>query len=792
VSVLSFEGGAQIVYKPRNIDVEQRWNEILAWLAARGAPVDLRGLRTLPRAEHGWVELARSGPCASAADFPRFYRRAGALLCLVHLLAGNDCHRENLIAVGEYPVLIDVETLMHPAAPPEASDDDARARLTRELEHSVLGTAMLPHWSPMPSGGGYESGGIGPGGRLQTTIEARVPQGRNTDEVTHTTQRIELGATSNVPFADEVFAVAEEHIDALVDGFESTARFVLEHRAALLDPDGPVQAFAGVRVRVLMRGTPVYARTGERALAPDALRSGAPRSIALDSLARPLTSQSFPPDAEAAAWRMVEHERAALERLDIPRFEVRADQSAAEWRPHWSCSGLELARGRIAGLDEQHIARQLGLIRASFEARSAARDLPTPMRSRAHASDHAATDDELRSAAEHITARVKALATRGADDTAIWLTADVMEDSGAYRLRPMSSNLYSGTAGVGLFLAAASVLLDDRDARELALAAVRSTRLALARGPLLHASLPIGGVMGIASTAYALAWMGRLLDDASLLDDAVTILDAIDERSIEADRYHDLAGGSAGAILVLLAVQELRPDRDFIALAHRCGERLLATRIGEPASWATPTGVRLSGLAHGASGVAWALHRLSEHSHDPRFAAAADEALDFERTLFHPNRRNWQDVRPDVPPGEPFFMNSWCNGAAGIGMVRLRQPAHAHRRDEELAAALHTTCRHGFGQLDHFCCGNVGRAELLLDAGRRLGDDQLIVQSRRVLASMCRRAEQRGAWALAGRPHPGAEHAGLFRGLSGLGWHFLRQLAPDRLPAMGVLEGLPS
>lgn len=790
VSVLSFAGAAQIVYKPRNIDVEQRWTELLDWLAARGAPIDLRSLRVLARADHGWVELARAGPCASAAGFPRFYRRAGALLCLVHLLAGNDCHRENLIAVGEHPVLIDVETLMHPATPPESSDDDARARLARELQHSVLGTAMLPHWSPMPTGGGYESGGIGPGGRLSTTIEARVLRRHNTDELAHEARNIELAATQNVPSADGAHAVAQEHVDALVEGYEAMARFVQDVRPALLASGGPIEAFASVRVRVLMRGTPVYERVRERSLVPEATQSGVARSIAMESLVRPLTNPSFPADSEVAGWAMVEQERAALERLDIPRFELRAHESAVRWRTGWSWAGLELARWRIARLDEHAIARQSALIRSSFEARDAARDLP-PMTG-AQTSGRAASDDELHRLAQRICDRVKSLSTTGADATATWLAAEVMGDSGAYRLRPMGPSLYSGVAGVGLFLAAAAVVLDDREARQLALAAVRSTRATLGREPVGGGGIggvPIGGVMGVASTAYGLAWMGRLLEDPSLVDDAVAISSAIDEHAIEADRHHDLAGGAAGAILVLLAMHELRPSQDLLARARHCGEHLLASRVGEPASWPTPTGVRLSGLAHGASGVALALLRLAEHTPDERLLAAAREALAFERTLFHPEHGNWQDVRPDVPSGEPYFMNSWCNGAAGIGMARLHHGAHEHGHEDELAVALHTTSRHAFGSLDHFCCGNVGRAEFLLEAGRRLADEQLIVRSRQLVAAMSERADRRGAWALVRRPHPSAEHAGLFRGLSGIGWHLLRQLAPDRLPALGILQG---
>ncbi|NVB36679.1 type 2 lantipeptide synthetase LanM [Pseudenhygromyxa sp. WMMC2535] len=822
VGILSFGGDHQIVYKPRDVAIEARWAGLLEWLRARGAPVSLRGLRVLARPGHGWVEFARATPCASVDEFADFYRRAGALLCLVHLLAGNDCHRENLIAVGADPVLVDVETLMHPAWAPEHADDDAWTRLGRRISHSVIGTSLLPHWSPVPAGGGYESGGIGPGGSLRTTIEARVPQRRNTDEAGREALRVELPPQRNVPYvegaAGERFARAEEHVEALVAGFEATARFLLAQREALLAKQGPLRAFGEVPVRVLLRGTPVYEHARQRSLVPEAMRSGAGRSIALDSMARPLGNPSISAEERVAGWTMVEAELAALEGLDIPRFELRADADARCWQVDWTCSGFELSLGRVAALSEANIAEQVGFIRGSFDARDAVRPAPAPQgaapvgkgkghehehehehsHGHGHAHEHeheqarAASDEQLRRAAAQITARVKELATRGADGSATWLSVDVSEGSSAFRLYPMAASLYSGVAGVALYLAAASVMLDDAEARDLALAALRPARPSM--GSASETSLipsNLGGVMGLASTAYGLAWTGRLLEDEALLDDAVAVLGRIDQASIEADRHYDLSSGAAGAILVLLEVHGLRPEQDFLALARRCGEQLLAARTGEPRSWPIPSGQRLSGLAHGASGTAWALHRLAAETGEARFAAAAREALAFERTLYHPAQGNWEDVRPDVPAGGPSFMHAWCNGAPGIGMVRLRIPADEPHRGEELMAALQTTARHGFGSLDHFCCGNVGRAEFLLDAGRSLGEAALVERAREIAGAMCERAEARGAWALARRPHRSSEHAGLFRGLSGIGWHFLRQLEPARLPSLGLLASSP-
>ena len=86
-------------------------------------------------------------PCRDHDEARRYYERAGMLLCLFYVLEGTDCHYENIIASGEYPVLIDTETLMHHRAReivPE--DENAQTEAFEQLGHSVLRTGLLPRW----------------------------------------------------------------------------------------------------------------------------------------------------------------------------------------------------------------------------------------------------------------------------------------------------------------------------------------------------------------------------------------------------------------------------------------------------------------------------------------------------------------------------------------------------------------------------------------------------------------------------------------------------------------------
>jgi lantibiotic modifying enzyme len=107
-----------------------------------------RILTILDRGDYGWVEYVEHRSCASDAEIRRYYRRTGHFLSLVYALNGSDFHFENMIADGEHPVPIDLETIYHHRAKIVAGDADEMAA---RLRVSVLATDLLPDRQGGPS-----------------------------------------------------------------------------------------------------------------------------------------------------------------------------------------------------------------------------------------------------------------------------------------------------------------------------------------------------------------------------------------------------------------------------------------------------------------------------------------------------------------------------------------------------------------------------------------------------------------------------------------------------------------
>lgn len=765
------------VYKPRDLASESCWQQLLVWYNGLRPPVDLRPLWVWCRDGYGWEELAASGPCIDDRAVGRYYRRAGALLCLTHVVAGSDCHRENLFTAGEYPVLVDLETLLtasRPAQPgtgPRSATEAARERLAR----SVLGTGLLPHWSPAGGGrGGIDGAGLDSGGQTAVWVDAEGWRRDRLDGVVLREEQRPLAPTQNiVTTSGGGDAPATRHVADILDGYNSTHRFLAHHRKELLACLADLHG-SGVAVRVIRRPTSTYARLLWRSLAPDALRSERDRDQVLDLLRSPESPQQLPPAT-------VEAEQAALRRLDIPHFSI---SSAAADGVTGAASGWREVQGRVSAMDGEQAAQQTELIRMAFLARAHAVDRharPGSPPAGPAVGDRAARSSRgaFEAAAAAIADRVCSAGVPGRDGSTSWVVPDVGTQAGTFGVCAMGPALYSGLAGVVLFLSAAAAILGHADARRAA------------RGALLSLSgldprrERLGGVMGAGSVCWALAWSATLLDEEPFLTEAVRWAPAPDDERFVALDTPDLAGGSAGMLLALLRLHAVTGLDRHLDSARRCAGQVLSLQTGS-GGWTSRDGTCLTGLAHGAAGISHALFRLHELITEERLLSAAVGACAFERTLYVPERRNWRDLRPDVPPGA--FMTAWCNGAAGIALARSGWTTAGSQIAGDYRRAVRTTADYQERGVDHLCCGALGRAGVLLTCGLRHRDQALIEAGHRRAVEVAERAGSSGGYRVAGDPVLDVQHASFFRGISGIGYQLLRFAAPDRLPDALLLE----
>jgi lantibiotic modifying enzyme len=250
--------------------------------------------------------------------------------------------------------------------------------------------------------------------------------------------------------------------------------------------------------------------------------------------------------------------------------------------------------------------------------------------------------------------------------------------------------------------------------------------------------------------------------------------------------------GSAGSIIGLLELAATFDDPrlvdDALVAGNALIERATVTRHGW--SWATP-GRRyprhLCGISHGAAGIGWALIELFAATGDDRFRTGATGAFDYERSWLDPRSGTWPDLRiGGQRRSAPRAIASpaagtWCHGEAGIALTRLRAMAllgqGAHGHDAEVA--LEATRKHLAAALPYeiedlsLCHGAAGAADVLLCAADALGERWSAAAD--LATDLGRAALERDAGMGDDWPWGAGEATpGLFLGLSGIAWLFLR------------------
>ena len=782
-----FRSGLKLIYKPRSLSIDQHFQTLLTWLNERGNHAPLRAAAVLERGNHGWAEYIEAQTCQSEEELQRFYQRLGSYLALLYVLTATDMHFENLIAAGEHPILIDLESLLQPLSP--AMQADAISQSMHVLSMSVMRSGLLPRRILSDTEtDGIDISGLGgqTGQRLPRPVALLAATG--TDEMHFIQQQVELGGRKNRPTLQGAEIDTLDYLEAILTGFEQIYRLVLQQHDEFLHL--VTTLFAQDEIRMIFRPTRIYGKILQESSHPTLLRNMLTQERFCDHLWNSVPQLSFLP-------RVIPAERQDLFNDDIPLFTTHPHSrdlftSRGERIAEFFLEpALAVAERIIQNMDERDLERQRWIIRASFASTALEQQRATWKGSNLQPAPGPARRAQLLDAARAIGDQLCEQAIAGEHEVT-WLNLHLVGER-TWSVFITGASLYDGVAGIVLFLAYLGVVTDERRYTDLARHTFQGLREKLSES----VKIPFGpgAFSGWGGLLYLYAHLGIFWQEPALFAEAAFFLNTYQE-DITTDENLDIVGGVAGCILGLLALQRVAPSAQFLAAAIRCGNHLLerAQTQTDGLGWPSPlaqANTPLTGFSHGCAGIAYSLLALAEASGEERFRATALAALAYERSHFSPETRNWPDLRTATRPKNadeaPGHMLAWCHGAPGIALARLGSLTYLDDTTirEEIAVALETTLAEGFGANHSLCHGDFGNLDALLTASQVLNDARYRQEVERLTPMLLASIEREG-WCT-GVPL-GIATPGLMTGIAGIGYELLRLAEPELVPSVLLLS----
>jgi hypothetical protein len=386
-------------------------------------------------------------------------------------------------------------------------------------------------------------------------------------------------------------------------------------------------------------------------------------------------------------------------------------------------------------------------------------------------------------------------------DECTWLGWQVIPGLQTHRTAvcALGGDLYTGTAGIALFLAELASVTGDPFQRATALGAFRHSLCELGRG-----DWSIGAYSGLAGVLRAALVLADLTSEEQVVDSIPGMIGRL-VAAQPPERELDIIEGRAGAIGVLLEIADLGEAQmgdHALDTACRFGHDILGGAGAPAGQWTRDTvgpepDDPLLGFAHGRVGIAAALFGLHDATGDPAFLLGAEKALGSEWQELEAAMHHWTDRaerqrrEPREPSGDDMagmsFTSAWCRGASGVALALAPHVAKSAdpRTRGHFDAALGTTLasvetRPGAteprGPSFCLCHGTAGNADVLVQIADLTGRAELREAALSAADYGRRSYHDTGTWPCGIRG--GGHSPSLMLGTAGIGQFFLRLHSP--------------
>ena len=758
VSILSFEGGEKLVYKPRNMQPEIAFTNICNWMNDRLKSCKLVNPDVLMGENFGFQEFMAHSECNSEDEVRNYYRRVGKAMAIFHLFDTSDLHGENIIPVGEYPIFTDLETLIT-VGKKKAGDkvETLPVKMGEVMEHSVFTTNLLPQCFKNKILD-IDISGLG------------ATKGQKSEKLKYL-KLVDKG-TTRIRY-EEVYFVSEElnnvvrlngeevcYIDYendIEEGFREAYDVLMTNKEELTEV--VLNGLKSGRFRQVLRGTFMYERFLRASQHPKYLVSIEKTEELFNMLNKKQCSQGY-------------SEVKQMKERDVPYFYAETD-SRGLYDPDGLVdeefffeSAAEKTVRNISGLSTTDRDRQLGFIRNSImiaggnvtdREEGGVKELINST------SDQMTVDD--------IMHRIKKNAVwDGSHKECSFIDVTIAGDRPV--IGGMSYSLYDGM-GLLLFLFAYARHTGKQEDAEFAQAALAGMETI---APMEKAALSTGVFSGFTGYIYLYYNLYKLTGEKRYYEKYSQALDRLADYDCQEEKIYDVIGGVSGAVIVLANIYRNEKDERLRDMIRRYIEFLKEKVDVEFNLW--------TGFAHGYAGIAYAFRKAYDVIGDKEYRELAQLMEKREDASYSEKQENWLDLRDDKGNCCCF----WCHGAPGILMGRsyyMNKLEFHDKYSPAMKQLLEDMSEKGWNNIgDSMCHGRMGNIEIMNIIAENVNDEELNHETKKMMVRECKKIRKEGI------EYGYPKLKGLMScmvGLSGMGYAMLR-MEDDNLPSVLGLE----
>lgn len=641
------------VFKFKSLEIGERLNVLLNYIETLMPDCSFYKVQRIVHPTFTIEEKVSYKTCETLDEVTKFYKNYGHLLALVYWLGSSDLHMENVIAHGEFPVLIDVETLLKAEMFRPTKELKKQVQIEKE---SVLISGLIPQKRNHSMD--YRIDALS-GKQQKITQKISKLTNEYSSDISFQPVSGYMDGAQNIPMYQGKEVNYQTYTKQIEQGFIQMNHCLLKYKALVTKKIE--ELFSNVRIRLVYRNTQEYANLLHFSMHTECMADYSERERTFQNIWH---IDSLPNE-------LVTQEMNALLNNDIPFFEADTSlkniYTAGQKIPDiLNSSPLEHTLQHITKITKQTINFSLLLLKESLGTLSYQKQqVSVPYQNQSVPSYF------LQRAADIGDCIVQQIVLDETTETAHWMIVVPNEESKVSIDYP-TNDMYQGSAGIYLFLNCLNHYVPKTQYQAL----IRLLEAEIFSGELDKNPI-LSAFFGYGMRLWVSFYLAQVLQEEKYTDYMYQSLAQVKEQLLnQSESDNEYLYGKASVLALLARIYQIYPEQEMLDTLMLCAEKITLCQMDD------------IGFAHGYAGVLYGL-------------VMANQQL---KTNKIEHKISWYQEKFEQQLNlEKSGNTSWCRGSVGIQKVceLLKLPIF-----EEYQSMLDDDC---------ICHGNYGQSQLLND-----------------------------------------------------------------------------